>query len=526
MKQYSMKHPFFSSLIKIFLFLSPVHGFAQIETRPVEKVEALFYFLENFYVEDVNLQDAAENALKAVLKELDPHSYYMSPKEVKESEEQLGGNFEGIGIQFNIHHDTILVVSPISGGPSEKAGIRSGDKIITINDTLVAGTQITNSDVFRWLRGPKGTRVILGIQRIGEKKLLPFTIIRDKIPVYSVDAVYMAAPSIGYIKINRFSGTTVSEFKAGIDKLKLQGCKDLILDLSDNSGGYLHAAVELADEFFPAGELVVYTEGRKSPRKDYKTSSRGGFLSGKLVILINEGSASAAEIVAGAVQDLDRGLLIGRRSFGKGLVQNGFPMPDGSAIRLTIARYFTPSGRFIQAPYESGTEKYFEDLYSRFKNGELTNPELIKFPDSLKFQTRNKRIVYGGGGIMPDYFIPIDTSFFSSYLNEVSRKNLLYETMLDFIETARDSLKNLYSTEDAFIEGFNPKDALWPKFISTVEKAEIVVSEEDASKSNEWILIRLKALTAQNLYTRDAFFKVVNKAEESYLKAIEILQKR
>jgi len=507
----------------LFLFLPAFTLHGQVSIRPIEKMEALFFLMENFYVEDVDMQEMAEHGLRSILKELDPHSYFMSAKEVQESEEQLGGNFEGIGIQFNIHHDTILVVSPISGGPSERAGIRSGDRIVTINDTVVAGKKITNNDVFKWLRGPKGTEVILGIQRRGERKLIPFKIIRDKIPVFSVDAVYMATPEIGYIKINRFSSTTVTEFREGLARLKAEGCQHLILDLSDNSGGYLHAAVELADEFLPAGELIVYTEGLRSERKNYSATSRGGFLSGRVVVVINEGSASASEIVSGAIQDLDRGLVVGRRSFGKGLVQNSFPLPDGSAIRLTTSRYYTPSGRFIQSPYDGGTEKYFEDLYSRFQNGELSSPEKIDFPDSLMYRTRNNRVVYGGGGIMPDYFIPIDTSFFTGFLTEVSRKNLLNETILNYVETRRSNLLERFPTSKDFTSGYNASDEIWDKFLSEVKKAELEVKDEDIEKSRDWIESRLKGLLAQNLYSRDGFFMVVNQTDPAIQKALEIL---
>jgi carboxyl-terminal processing protease len=505
------------------LFFSFFSLNGQVGIRPIEKMEALFFLMENFYVEEVDMQEMAEHGLRSILKELDPHSYFMSAKEVQESDEQLGGNFEGIGIQFNIHHDTILVVSPISGGPSEKAGIRSGDRIVTINDTLVAGKKITNSDVFRWLRGAKGTEVILGIQRRGEKSLISYKIIRDKIPVYSVDAVYMAAPGVGYIKINRFSSTTVNEFKEGLAKLKEQGCENLILDLSDNSGGYLHAAVDLADEFLSSGELIVYTEGLRSERKNYNATFKGGFLNGRIVVIINEGSASASEIVSGAIQDLDRGLVVGRRSFGKGLVQNSFPLPDGSAIRLTTSRYYTPSGRFIQAPYDGGTEKYFEDLYSRFQNGELSSPEKINFPDSLMFRTRNNRVVYGGGGIMPDYFIPIDTTFFTGFLTEVSRKNLLNETILNYVEFRRETLLQSYPSLPEFAAKYDASAEIWSSFLAEVSKAEIEVSEEDMAKSKDWLASRLKGLLAQNLFTRDGFFMVVNQTDPSFMKALELI---
>ncbi len=516
-----MKKIWLSLLLSVFT----LGLWAQPASNPREKMEVLFYFLQNYYLEPVDLDEAAENGIRAILKELDPHSYYLSLKELKASEEQLVGNFEGIGIQFNIHNDTLLVVSPISGGPSEKVGIRSGDKIVRINDTLIAGRPISNQDVYRWLRGPKGSQVKLGILRRGEKKPMDFTVTRDKIPVFSLDAAYMASPTTGYIKLNRFSETTVREFKEALGKLKARGAFNLILDLQDNAGGYLNAAVELADEFLKSGELIVYTEGRTEKRTDYKATMRGGFETGRVVVLINEGSASASEIVSGAIQDLDRGVIIGRRSFGKGLVQNTFPLPDGSAVRLTTARYFTPSGRFIQAPYDGGTEKYFEDLYGRFRNGELTQPEQIKFPDSLQYRTRKKRIVYGGGGIMPDYFIPLDTTFLTDFLTEVSRKNLMYDFSITFVDDQRERLMSTYPTFKVFQEKFKASSQLWPEFMKACKAKGITPEAKEVETSKAWMETRLLALVAQNLYGRDAFFEVINQTDSAYLKALELLEK-
>lgn len=492
--------------------------------KPLEKVGGLMYFLESFYVDTFNEDKLVEHAIEAMLKDLDPHSYYLSAKELKESEEPLMGNFEGIGIQFNLFHDTIMVVSPISGGPSERVDIRSGDKIIYINDTLVAGKKITNNDVFRWLRGKKGTKVELKILRKNEKNLLTFVVIRDKIPVFSVDAAYMAAPEIGYIKINRFSNTTMDEYHKAMRELWAQGAKHLILDLSDNSGGYLHAAVELADEFLKSGELIVYTEGLKSPRRDYYATAKGGFHEGKLVILINEGSASASEIVSGAIQDLDRGIIIGRRSFGKGLVQNTFPFPDGSAVRLTTARYFTPSGRFIQAPYDKGVEKYYENLYSRFKNGELTGDKNIPFPDSLKHYTRNKRTVYGGGGIMPDLFIPMDTSYFSDFLMSLSGKNIINDFCIEYVNENREKLKETYQSFDLFEKNFNMDNGIFEAFLSYAKKQDITGTEDEISRSAAWLKNRIKAGIAQNQWGRTEFFRIWNQLDDSYKKAINVIQ--
>lgn len=506
--------------------LTNVHLLAQknAEFSPIDKVGALMYYLQTFYVDTLNENNLTEHAIEAILKELDPHSYYLTAKELKESEEPLQGNFEGIGIQFNIFHDTIMVVSPISGGPSEKVGIRSGDKIIYINDTLVAGKKITNNDVFKWLRGKKGTKVHLKIKRKNEKELLSFTIIRDKIPVFSVDAAYMAAPDIGYIKINRFSNTTMDEYHKAMNELTAMGAKHLILDLSDNSGGYLHAAVDLADEFLKSGELIVYTEGLNSNRKNYFATAKGGFHEGKLVVLINEGSASASEIVSGAIQDLDRGIIIGRRSFGKGLVQNTFPFPDGSAVRITTSRYFTPSGRFIQAPYDMGVEKYYEDLLSRFKNGELTGEKNIPFPDSLKYYTRNNRTVYGGGGIMPDLFLPMDTSYFSDFLIDLSSKNIINDFCMEYVDENREKLQQTYPSFDLFDKNFDMNKGTFQAFIDFAAKQDIKATDQEIAASAEWIKVRIKAGIAQNHWGRKEFFMVWNQNDASFKKAIDIIK--
>lgn len=520
--------------MKKLLFLIPVILFtSQLSAqqpsrryRPVEKLEALIYYLDNYYVDTLNEEQVVETGINGILEELDPHSYYLTAKEKKEMDEPLVGNFEGIGIQFNIFHDTIMVVSPISGGPSEKLGIRSGDKIIFIDDTLVAGVGFTNNDVYKKLRGTKGSKVTVKIMRRGEKKLLDFTITRDKIPVYSVDAVYMAAPDVGYIKVNRFGQTTMQEFHDGLKELKESGAKHLILDLSDNSGGYLFAAVEMADAFLKSGELIVYTEGVHSPRKNYTASSSGEFENGRIVVLINEGSASASEIVTGAIQDHDRGIVVGRRSFGKGLVQNTFDFPDGSAVRITTARYYTPSGRCVQAPYEGGVEKYYKDLYGRFKHGELTNPDSIHFPDSLMFKTlSSKRPVYGGGGIMPDFFIPLDTTFYTDYLTDLTRKNVIYEFTLDYTDRHRNELKKTYPDFDSFDKGMKIEGKIWDEFLKYAETKEIKKNEDELKTSEEFIKMRIKAGFAQNLWGREEFFRVWNNSDQAYLKALELIKK-
>ena len=501
-----------------------ITAFSQIENSA--KIDQLVEYLNYNYVDSVNSNKLYEDALKGILKELDPHSYYLSVDELKQSNEPLQGNFEGVGIQFNLFKDTIMVVSPISGGPSEKVGIRSGDKIIMIEDTLVAGVKFTNSDVYKKLRGKKGTPVRLKIMRRGEKDLIEFTVTRDKIPVFSVDASYMAAPEVGYIKVNRFASTTMSEFREAWRELSGKGAKNLILDLTDNSGGYLHAAVELADEFLSSGELIVYTEGRTSAKKDYTATSFGSIQRGKLVIMIDEGSASASEIVSGAIQDHDRGIIVGRRSYGKGLVQNTFNFSDGSAVRLTTARYYTPSGRFIQKPYEGGVDKYYEDLKERYKNGELMDADKIKFPDSLKHYTDNKRTVFGGGGIMPDIFIGIDTSMVTDLLIDLNRKNVIYEFCLETVDKNRDQLKKTYPAFEDFEKNFDVEKLVWADFLKFAESKKITIDKKQLKISQQFLMMRIKAAFAQDLWGREEFYRVWNTGNDVYLKAVEVIQRK
>jgi len=495
---------------------------AQIN-NPSEKLDGLLFFLENYYLEKIDREALIEAALEVRLNELDPHSYYLPPRELKASEEALSGNFEGIGVQFNSHNDTIMVVSPISGGPSERLGIRSGDRIIFIEDTLVAGKKISNNDVFRWLRGKKGSIVNVKIMRPGLSDLLDFAIVRDKIPVFSMDAAFMLKPGVGYLKINRFAETTVDEFKESWTKLKALGAKDLILDLQGNSGGYLLAATGILDHFLAKGKLQVYTQGLHSDRRDFKASGNPMLLNNRLVGLVDEVSASASEIVACAVQDHDRGLVVGRRTFGKGLVQNTFPMPDGSAFRLTTARYFTPSGRFIQAPYNEGTEKYYKDLASRFDKGELTDSSKAQIPDSLAFKTSKGRTVYGGAGIMPDVFVPLDTSFFSVCLNRITAAGLPYNVALDYVDAHRAVLQSAYPSMDDFNSRFDAQP-LWETLLTEIEKRNLPCETGDVNRSKVFLQTMLKALVAQNLHGRDAFFKVMASENESIQKALEMLE--
>jgi len=426
----------------LLILIIPVRSFSQTFTEDIYKFSRAMGYISNFYVDTINGPKLIENAIVNLLKELDPHSVYIPKDEVKEMNEPLEGNFEGIGIQFNILHDTIYVISPISGGPSEKVGIRAGDRIININDEIVAGKGISNTGVRDRLLGEKGTIVIVSIKRKGVSELLQFTITRDKIPIFSVDAAYIIDKDIAYIKISRFASTTVDEFVEKAKKLKNDGAKSLILDLRDNGGGYLDKAIELADHFLDDKKLIVYTEGMRVPRKENLATINGIYQDGNVIVLIDEGSASASEIVAGAIQDWDRGIIIGRRSFGKGLVQQQLFLPDGSLIRLTVARYHTPTGRVIQKPYDQGLEEYEKELLTRYQQGELLNKDSINFPDSLKYYTlQNKRIVYGGGGIMPDIFVPLDTTSVSEFYSKMIRTGVLNSFVLDYIDKNRKSLK-------------------------------------------------------------------------------------
>lgn len=491
---------------------------------PRKKIDEVVKLINSAYVDQPDDEKLSESAIEAMLKDLDPHSVYIPAKELKESNEQLEGNFEGIGVEFNIINDTIVVVSPISGGPSEQVGIRAGDRIIKIDGKTVAGVNFTNENVFKTLRGAKGTKVQVAIQRSGEKKLLDFTITRGKIPIYSVDASYMATPDIGYIKISRFAATTLDEYHEAMNKLKKQGLKNLILDLRGNPGGYLKAAIMLADEYLEKDKLVVYTQGRARPKDIFKATTTGDFEHGKLVVLVDEGSASASEIVSGAIQDHDRGMIVGRRSFGKGLVQEPFMLSDGSAIRLTVARYYTPSGRSIQRPYDKGVEDYYEDMNERFKHGELISKDSIKFADSLKYKTSKNRIVYGGGGIMPDIFVPLDTSENSEYLQKLYGKNVFNEFVFDYIDKNRKSLTANYKDFTSFKNNFEVNPQIMEEFVRYGEKKGIKRDPQGLKLSGNFFKTQIKAMIARQFFKNDGFYEIVNESNETYKKALEVLK--
>ena len=495
------------------------------DPNELQSLTALVQHIERLYVDSVERKALVEDAIVGMLEELDPHSSYIPAEELKRMNEPLKGNFEGVGIRFQILEDTIFVVSPISGGPSEKVGIMAGDRIVSVDDENVGGIGIQNSDVQRLLKGPKGTKVEVGISRRGEKSILDFEITRDKIPIYSVDASYMIDDITGYVKINRFAATTIEEFQESLSELKGQGMENLILDLQGNGGGYLRSAIEIADEFLSQDQLIVFTEGRSFPRRDVNASSRGGFEKGNLAVLIDEGSASASEIVSGAVQDWDRGLVIGRRSFGKGLVQKPVNLPNGGVVRLTTQEYFTPAGRCIQKPYDEGSEEYRKEKYDRLDSGELTDADSVKVDESQLFYTRlNKREVYGGGGIVPDIFVPIDTTMGSDYYRQLVRKGIMNRHVLSYVNDERKSLSKNFPDVDTFIDSFHMDERWFKDFFEYAEQEEVEYDEEGYLEAKELIDLRLKAMIARNLFDSSAFYKIMNPLFPTYQKAMEVMQ--
>lgn len=511
--------------VKVLLIAALMLSFTQLSAQNMQaqKLDALLNMIAYQYVDSVNEEQLTDDAIKAILKDCDPHSVYIPAEDLKVVNEPLVGKFEGIGIQFNILEDTIMVTQTIAGGPSEKLGIRAGDRIVTIDGENVTNIKLANNDVVKRLRGDKGTKVKVQIYRRGDKNLLDFVITRDKIPLYSVDASYMASPEIGYIKISRFADQTVEEFRTKLTELKAQGMKSLILDLTGNGGGYLNRAIELADEFLSAGKREVYTEGRTQSRQEYYSTAAGGWEKGKLAVLVDEGSASASEIVSGAIQDWDRGLIIGRRTFAKGLVQKPYPLPDGSAVRLTIARYYTPSGRCIQKAYEKGAkgdEEYDMDLSQRYLRGELYSQDSIHLIDSLKYFTNANRTVYGGGGILPDLFVPLDTSMNSTYYDDLFRKGIITDYALTYTDNNRKNLLKDYPDVYAFKKDFVLSDEMMNGLISYAEKKDLKKDDVGFKRSEKLIKTRLKALIARDLWNTNAYYVVVNDINNFFQKAM------
>jgi carboxyl-terminal processing protease len=513
----------FVLILLIFFSFQKTQAQSQEVQDNIKKLVALYQLIDYAYIDSVEMEELIDNAIIQTLKELDPHSSFIPKKEVERTEEPLRGSFEGIGITFQIFKDTILVIAPIPGGPSEKLGIMAGDKIVKINDTSSVGDKVDNQYVFDRLRGKKGTEVDVSIFRKGREGLIDYTIIRDKIPINSIDATFMASPDIGYIKLNRFSRTSVEEFRESINELKEEGMQSLILDLRGNSGGYLGTAVDLADQFLAGGSLIVYTEGLKSPEQKFWASPGGAFPKGKLVVLIDEGSASASEIVSGAVQDWDRGLIIGRRSFGKGLVQRPFPLPDGSMIRLTTSRYHTPTGRSIQKPYENGMDDYYREIVNRMNHGELIHSDSIKFPDSLKYYTPANRVVFGGGGIMPDIFIPLDTTWISDYYTELRRKGVLNQFTVQYSNDHREELLKTYPTVKDYIAGFEVDEAFMEDFIAFAEGMKVEFDEQGYDASGPFMRTQIKSWIARNLWDISASYEVFTEMDDGFAKAMEVL---
>ena len=484
-------------------------------------------YIENLYVDSVDTQKMTEAGLKGMLEKLDPHSTYATPKEVQAFNEPLQGEFDGIGVQFNILEDTLIVIQPVIKGPSEKVGIIAGDRIITVNDTTIAGVKMSKEEVMKRLRGPKGTKVKLGILRSGIKDLQYFVVTRDKIPVKSIDAVYMIRPQIGYIRIGNFGATTYEEFVEGMKELKKQGMRDIIIDLEDNGGGYLQAAVDIANEFLAKDELIVYTQGRVIRRQEFRAKGNGIMQDGRVVILTNEFTASAAEIVSGAIQDQDRGIIVGRRTFGKGLVQKPVELTDGSMIRLTVAHYYTPSGRCIQKPYKKGEkEAYAHDLDNRFKHGEFTNADSIHFADSLKFETlKKKRTVYGGGGIMPDYFVPLDTTRYTDFHRQLAAKQVIVNANLKYMDKNRSKLKKQYKTFEDFNANYQIPDSYIESIFEEGKKKKVEPkNEEEKNKTLLYLRPQLKSLIARDLWDLTEYFRVWNENSDIIKKALEVLE--
>lgn len=487
-----------------------------------DKINSLLDYIEYQYVDTINKKDLVEKTVTSMLQSLDPHSSYIAASEFETVNEPLEGNFDGIGVEFNIIKDTIRVVNPIEGGPSERIGIRAGDKIVKVEGKNMAGVHITNKEVFEKLRGKRGTIVNVTILRSGIAKPLDFNITRDAIPLYSLDASYMVKPDIGYIKISKFAATTYDEYIKAFNELSKQGMKKLILDLRGNPGGYLNAAVDISDEFLTNGLQIVYTQGKANPKKTYKATTRGSFENNPLVILIDEGSASASEIVAGAVQDNDRGTIIGRRSFGKGLVQDQLQLPDGSAIRLTVARYYTPTGRCIQKPYSDDKDQYYNEEYDRYNNGELLNQDSIKLDKTKIYKTPEGKTVYGGGGIMPDVFVPLDTAKTNSFLNKVFYAGIMNTFAFEYADKNRNRLK-AYATAKNYIDKFEINDAILEDFYQYCAKQSIIIEKNSKVKANEALKPYLKAFIGRDVFDKDAYYPIINQRDKCILKATEVL---
>lgn len=487
----------------------------------VQKFREVLTQIQNDYVDTVNTSELVDDAIQHMLNKLDPHSAYINATDRIAANEDLRGNFDGIGVEFNIFHDTIVVVSALSGGPSEALGIQSGDKIIKVDDKLLAGIGVQSPDVMKALKGPKGTEVKVTILR-GSKEI-DYKIVRDKIPQYSVDVSYMVDAQTGYIKVNRFAATTFEEFHEALKKLKESGMKRLVLDLQGNPGGYMNMAIDMADEFLSEGKKIVFTNGKeKKYNSEAMSTARGDFETGPLIVLVNEGSASASEILSGALQDNDRALIVGRRSFGKGLVQSPFDLSDGSELRLTISRYYTPTGRSIQKPYEDEDE-YSRDIISRYNHGEFFHADSIRFNDSLKYVTPNGRTVYGGGGIMPDYFVPLDTTLNSHYLNELYTSTSIQEYTFGYAETHKDELQK--KGFQSFLKTFVVSDDMLDGLVKVGERNKVKPDRKELRLKKKLFQVHIKAQIARKLWNNEGFFQVMNETNEILLQAMKLFDR-
>ncbi|MDE7381266.1 MAG: S41 family peptidase [Muribaculaceae bacterium] len=486
--------------------------------------------INQLYVDTIDENKLVEDAIRGMIEQLDPHSSYSTPEETRELNEPLEGNFSGIGISFNMNQDTLYVIQTIAGGPSEKVGLLPGDRIIAVNDSAIAGVKMKNSDIMKRLRGPKGTNVNITVLRVDNARpdTINFRITRDDIPIYSVDAAYMVDDKTGYVRLNKFAADTAKEFAEAVKKLKKQGMSQLILDLTDNGGGYLNAAVEILGELLDPFSLAVYTEGRASDRHDNYTLPSGGaplFDKGKLVVMANQYSASASEITSGAIQDYDRGLIVGRRTFGKGLVQRPIPFPDGSMMRLTVAHYYTPTGRDIQKPYEKGNQKkYNEDMLNRFNSGELMHPDSVKFIDSLKVETlKNRRSIYGGGGIYPDRFVPLDTTEYTKYYRNIMAKGLINRYVISYVDENRKELKKKFKTDDDFNRGFSVSKDMLDQLVKLGEDEKVEFNTDEFEKSKPLFEMVIKALIARDIYDNRSYFKVFNEHDPIFKEALKLI---
>ena len=527
-----MSSAFTRTLLMLFIAaVAAVDAKAQLrmnlgEDSPMRKLQIAEMAITNLYVDSVDEQKMVEDGIRGMLEKLDPHSSYTTAKETKAMNEPLQGSFEGVGIQFNVSQDTLLVIQPTLGGPSEKVGIMAGDRIVAVNDTAIAGVKMSRDEMMRRLRGKKGSKVMLTVVRRGIADRLSFTVTRDKIPVKTVDAVYMIRPNVGYIRIGSFGATTYEEFMEGVDSLKRKGMVDLVLDLQENGGGYMQSAIRIANEFLRKNDLIVYTEGRRSKRQEYSANGGGRLLDGRVMVLVNEYSASAAEIVTGALQDQDRAQVVGRRSFGKGLVQRPIEFKDGSMIRLTIAHYYTPSGRCIQKPYTKGEkEDYAMDIEKRFKHGELYSADSIHFADSLKYETlRRHRTVYGGGGIMPDFFVPLDTTQYTPFHRQLAAKSFIINASLRYIDSHRKELRKRYTSFDKFSAEFTIPAAVTDALIADAAKDGVKPKDDaELQATMPQLKLQLKALVARDLWDMSQYFAVINESNHIVMKAVELL---